>query len=265
MDRPPGANLFRSEFMTQRKPLIAGNWKMNKTGAEAVATARQLARTVADVTAVEVMVAPPFTALSAVVEAVVDTPVTVGAQDVFWKSSGAYTGEISAEMLMAAGCRYVIVGHSERRQLFGETDDTVNRKIAAAATAGLRPVLCLGETEPEREAGRTFSVLDKQFQKGLCQLSAELLADLVIAYEPVWAIGTGKTATSAQAQEVHAFVRSLLEKAYGANVAQAVRILYGGSAKPDNIAELMSCPDVDGALVGGASLDAETFSAMILT
>jgi triosephosphate isomerase (TIM) len=250
--------------MVQRKPLIAGNWKMNKTGAEAVDSVHRVARAVVDVTALEVMVAPPFTALAAVAEAVRDTPLAVGAQNLFWEPSGAYTGEISAAMLVAAGCRYAIVGHSERRQFFGETDAIVNRKIEAATAVGLRPVMCVGETETEREDARTFSVLDKQLQKGLCGFSAAALADLVIAYEPVWAIGTGKTATSAQAQEVHAFLRSLLGKVYGPKMARAVRILYGGSAKPDNIVELMSCPDVDGALVGGASLDAATFSAMIL-
>jgi triosephosphate isomerase len=249
--------------MNKRKPLIAGNWKMYKTGPEAAATAGRLKTLVGDATSVEVMVAPPFTAIAAVVAALEDSSVAVGAQNLFWEAEGAYTGEISAGMLTAAGCRHVIIGHSERRQYFGETDAGVNKKVAAALAAGLVPVMCIGESESQREAEQTFSVLDKQVKNGLQGLAANTLGPLVIAYEPIWAIGTGKTATSEQAQEVHGFVRSLVGEMLGAALADAVRILYGGSVKPDNIAELMAMADIDGALVGGASLDADTFSRIV--
>ncbi|MEJ2097017.1 MAG: triose-phosphate isomerase [Deltaproteobacteria bacterium] len=249
--------------MTSRVPLIAGNWKMYKTGDEAVETARRLLNLVKDVTERDIMIAPPFTALAPVAQVVAGTPVGLGAQNLYWEKEGAFTGEISPGMLKAAGCRYVILGHSERRQFFGETDEGVNRKIAAANSQGLVPVFCIGESEQERESDLTFSVLDKQVRSGLQGFALEALEKLVIAYEPVWAIGTGKTATSAQAQEVHGFVRSLLEKMYGEAFAQSIRILYGGSVKPGNIAELMGMPDIDGALVGGASLDAETFSKIV--
>ena len=187
----------------------------------------------------------------------------LGAQNLFWEAQGAYTGEISAAMLVSAGCRYVIIGHSERRQFFGETDDSVNKKIKSAIQANLIPVMCIGETESERDADKTFSVLDKQVKMGLEGLSSEDLTSLVIAYEPVWAIGTGKTATSEQAQEVHRFLRSLIEKQYDESLAASIRILYGGSVKPGNVGELMAMPDIDGALVGGASLDPDVFSKII--
>ncbi|MEW6673753.1 MAG: triose-phosphate isomerase [Thermodesulfobacteriota bacterium] len=249
--------------MSTRTPLIAGNWKMFKTCSEAVATAAALAKHVTDVVDRDVMIAPPFTALYPVSQVLEGSRVALGSQNLFWEKEGAYTGEISAAMLASAGCRYVIIGHSERRQYFNETDDTVNRRIQAALKEGLIPVLCVGETEGERDAGQTFSILDKQINNGLKDFFAKDLEKLVVAYEPVWAIGTGKTATSGQAQEVHAFLRSLIQKTLGQERADSIRILYGGSVKPGNIAELMGMPDVDGALVGGASLNAETFSAIV--
>jgi len=249
--------------MSTRIPLIAGNWKMFKTCSEAVATAATLAKNVADVSDRDVMIAPPFTALYPVSEVLAGGRVSLGAQNLFWEKEGAYTGEISTAMLLSAGCRYVIIGHSERRQYFNETDETVNRRIQAALKGELIPVFCVGESEQERDTRQTFSVLDKQVKNGLENLFADDLEKLVVAYEPVWAIGTGKTATSRQAQEVHEFLRSLLKKSLGQELADSVRILYGGSVKPDNIAELMGMSDVDGALVGGASLNADTFSAVV--
>ena len=249
--------------MTNRRPLIAGNWKMYKTPNEAAETARQLVERVADVSDVDIMIAPTFTALAAVLKVIQNSPVGMSGQNLFWENEGAYTGEISAAMLKAAGCRYCIIGHSERRQYFGETDETVNKKIQAAIQAGLEPVFCVGETEKEREAEQTLTVLDKQVKKGLEGLILDQLGMLIIAYEPVWAIGTGKTATDDQAQEAHQFIRSLVEKNFGKSLSDSVRILYGGSVKPDNIAGLMSMPDIDGALVGGASLDAESFSKIV--
>jgi triosephosphate isomerase len=249
--------------MENRKPLIAGNWKMYKTCAEAAETAGKLKELTAGISDVDIMIAPTFTALSAVADVVRDSQVGLGAQNLFWEKEGAYTGEISAPMLVSVGCSYVIIGHSERRQYFGETDDSVNKKIKSAITSKLIPILCVGETESERESKDTFSVLDKQISNGLKGFSSNELDTLVIAYEPVWAIGTGKTATSDQAQEVHQFLRSLIEKNFGKSLAKSVRILYGGSVKPDNVRELMGMADVDGALVGGASLNAETFSKIV--
>jgi len=250
--------------MTSRTPLIAGNWKMYKTNDEAAETAGHLMELVKDVTARDIMIAPPFTALSQVSEIISSSPIGLGAQNLYWEKEGAFTGEISPSMLMSAGCQYVIIGHSERRQFFGETDETVNQKIKAVIAHELIPVFCIGESEKERESNFTFSVLDKQVSSGLQGFASGDLVKLVVAYEPVWAIGTGKTATTEQAQEVHKFVRSLLEKIFGDAFAQSIRILYGGSVKPNNIAELMEMPDIDGALVGGASLDAETFSKIVL-
>ncbi len=249
--------------MNSRRPLIAGNWKMYKTTPEAVATAQRLVELVADCAQVDIMVAPVFTALDPVSRAVRNSRVALGGQNLHWEKEGAYTGEISADMLVSAGCQYVIIGHSERRQYFGETDETVNKKIRAAIDTGLIPVFCVGETEQEREAGQTFSVLDKQVIKGLDNHFAKDLGSLVIAYEPVWAIGTGKTATKEQAQEAHKYIRSLIDQNVDKKLAQSVRILYGGSVKPDNIAGLMQMPDIDGALVGGASLGAESFSKIV--
>lgn len=249
--------------MSKRKPFIAGNWKMYKTGFEAVETARKLVRILQGVNHVDVMIAPPFTALAPVYEVVKDSPVMIGAQNLFWEKEGAYTGEISPVMIASAGCRYVILGHSERRQFFGETDLSVNKKIGAAINNSLAPVFCIGETEKERDGNDTFNILDKQLKMGLEGFSAGALERMILAYEPVWAIGTGKTATSAQAQEVHRFLRNLIENLFGKKIAESVRILYGGSVKPENIGELMSMPDIDGALVGGASLNAEKFAEII--
>jgi triosephosphate isomerase len=249
--------------MSRRTPLIAGNWKMHKTGSQAVDAASQLKGLVASATGVEVMIAPTFTALAQVAQVLDGSTIALGAQNLHWEKQGAFTGEISASMLVDAGCRYVIIGHSERRQLFGETDASVNRKIKSALAANLIPVFCIGETEAQREAGETFSVLDKQVRDGLKGLVSEDLAGLVVAYEPVWAIGTGKTATREQAQKAHLFIRSLLDKLFGNPFADNTRILYGGSVKPENVRALMEMPDVDGALVGGASLDPETFSKLV--
>ena len=249
--------------MHHRTPLIAGNWKMYKTSSEATETAAQLVKGVADADAVDIMIAPPYTALEPVAAVIKDSRISLGAQDLFWEPEGAYTGQISAEMLVAAGCRYVIIGHSERRQYFGETDETVNKKIKAALRVDLIPVVCVGETEAEREASQTFSVLDKQVKMGLDKYLADDLGSLVIAYEPVWAIGTGKTATEEQAQEAHHYIRSLVKELYGNTLSESIRILYGGSVKPENIAGLMGRSDIDGALVGGASLAADSFSQIV--
>ena len=249
--------------MNTRTPLIAGNWKMYKTNAEAVETAGRLVELVADTSNVDIMIAPVFTALDPVAKVVKGSRVGLGAQNLYWEKEGAYTGEISADMIVSAGCRYAIIGHSERRQYFGETDETVNKRINAAIAADLIPVFCIGETESERESGKTFSVLDKQIKDGLKERVVDELGTLVIAYEPVWAIGTGKTATSDQAQEAHKYIRSLVNDVFDAALADSVRILYGGSVKPANVAELMAMPDIDGALVGGASLDAESFSKIV--
>ena len=249
--------------MSRRIPLIAGNWKMHKTGLQAVEAASQLQGLVEHATDVEVMIAPTFTALYQVAQALKGGSIALGAQNLYWEKQGAFTGETSAEMLVDAGCSHVIIGHSERRLFFGETDASVNRKIRAALSAGLIPVFCIGETEAQREAGETFSVLDKQVRDGLKDFVFDDLSGLVIAYEPVWAIGTGKTASREQAQEAHQYIRSLLDTLFGKPFASAVRILYGGSVKPNNVQALMEMPDVDGALVGGASLDPETFSKLV--
>ncbi len=249
--------------MSERRPLLAGNWKMYKTAPEAAATARQLVENLGPITGKDVMIAPTFTALGQLAEVFEDSPVALGAQNMHWEADGAYTGEISPAMLVAAGCTYVIIGHSERRQYFGETDETVNRKVSAALAHRLIPVLCVGETEAQRESNETFSVLDKQIGNGLEGFSSNDLETLVIAYEPVWAIGTGKTATTEQAQEIHAFLRDRINADFGKSLARSIRILYGGSVKPTNIVELMAMPDIDGALVGGASLEADSFGAIV--
>lgn len=249
---------------TNRRPLIAGNWKMYKTVQESVTAAEKLKTLVAQVTDVDIMIAPTFTALAPVAEILNQSNIFLGAQNLFWETEGAFTGEISAKMLASAGCEMVIIGHSERRQYFHETDDTVNKRLKAALNAKLTPILCIGETEAQREAEETFSILDKQVQKGLESFSSDELANLIIAYEPVWAIGTGKTATSAQAQEVHSYLRQWMSRKYGNSLANSIRILYGGSVKPNNVKELMSMEDIDGALVGGASLDPDTFKQLVL-
>lgn len=249
--------------MSSRTPLIAGNWKMHKTGFQAVEAASQLKRLVNRARDVEVMIAPTFTALYQVAQALKGSTIALGAQNLYWEKQGAFTGEISSEMLVEAGCSHVIIGHSERRLFFGETDASINLKIRAALSASLIPVFCIGETEAQREAGETFSVLDKQVRDGLKDFVFDDLSGLVVAYEPVWAIGTGKTASKEQAEEAHQFVRSLLDTLFGKPFASAVRILYGGSVNPDNVRALMEMPDIDGALVGGASLDPETFSKLV--
>ncbi len=249
--------------MTDRRPLIAGNWKMYKTCSEAVETAKGLADLLGATAESDVMIAPPFTALVSVRDALKGSCISLGAQNLHWQAEGAYTGEISAPMLVSAGCSYVIIGHSERRHLFNETDESANQKIGAAAKEGLIPILCVGESESERASNKTFSILDRQIRKGLEGFSADELNTLVIAYEPVWAIGTGKTATTEQAQEVHLFIREMIEKSFGNGLAKSMRILYGGSVKPGNIADLMAMPDIDGALVGGASLQVETFGEIV--
>jgi len=249
--------------MRTRRPLIAGNWKMYKTAAEAVEFVRQFLPRVDGVGDRDIMIAPAFPALEAVGGALKGTAVALGAQDLFWEAEGAYTGQVAPRMLTACGCRYVIIGHSERRQYFGETDEGVCRKLQAAVKAGLVPVMCVGETEQEREAGQTFSILDKQLQNGLKDSIADQLASLVVAYEPVWAIGTGKTATAAQAQEAHRFIRSKVAQMFGSALSGAMRVLYGGSVKPENISELMALGDIDGALVGGASLKPDSFANIV--
>lgn len=247
-----------------RRPFIAGNWKMNKTVGEATALVRELRGLVSMVRdRVEIAVAPPFTALYPVAKALEDSNISLAAQNCHWEASGAYTGEVSTGMLQEVGCRYVIIGHSERRQFFGETDETVNRRLQAVLRAGLLPILCVGETLAEREGNRTLEVVGRQLKGGLAGFAAGDVGGFVVAYEPVWAIGTGKTATSDQAQEVHAFIREQLTLLHGQQTANRIRIQYGGSVKPENAAELLSKPDVDGALVGGASLKAGDFAGII--
>ncbi len=247
-----------------RRCFIAGNWKMNKNVSESVALARDVRNAVASVRdRVEVAVAPVFTALHPVAKALEDSNVSLAAQNCHASESGAFTGEIAAPMLKDVGCSWVILGHSERRQFFGETDAGVNRKIASVLKAGLKPIVCVGETLAEREANQTLDVVAKQVNGALNGFSAAEGRDLVLAYEPVWAIGTGKTATSRQAQDVHAHIRALLTTLWGAEVAQGIRIQYGGSVKAENAAELLSQPDIDGALVGGASLKAADFAAIV--
>jgi triosephosphate isomerase len=243
-----------------RKKFVCGNWKMHGTVAEAVALARDV-RSAVGASPVQVAVAPTFTALHAVAQALAGGPVELAAQDVHWEAKGAFTGEVSAPMLAEVGCRHVIVGHSERRQFFGETDASVRKKTGAVLAAGMLPIVCVGETLAEREANRTLEVVGRQVREGLGGFG-EALAAVTVAYEPVWAIGTGRTATSAQAQEVHAAVRAILRELCGP-LAEGIRIQYGGSVKPENAAELMSQPDVDGALVGGASLKAADFAAIV--
>jgi triosephosphate isomerase (TIM) len=249
--------------MTNRKPFIAGNWKMYKNVPEAVETARKLVEMLKEPPNAEVMIAPGYVLLHAVSREIENSCISLGAQDLFWEKEGAYTGAVSGGMLVSAGCKYVIIGHSERRQYFAETDRQVNLKIRTAINNGLVPILCVGETETQRESQETFSILDKQIRMGLKDFSDDELKKLVVAYEPVWAIGTGKTATSSQAQEVHEFMRNVLQKIFGNSIAENIRILYGGSVKPENIAELMAMPDIDGALVGGASLNPDTFFRII--
>ena len=243
-----------------RRPVIAGNWKMHMTGAEAGRLALELKKQLADLEGREIVVAPPFTALDEVYRQLKGTPIKVAGQNLYWKASGAFTGEVSGPMLKGAGCEYVLVGHSERRQHFGETDATVNLRLTSALEHGLIPIFCIGETLTERQSGKTWEVLTRQVVQGLSGIAESTVAQLIIAYEPVWAIGTGQVATAQQAQEAHAFLRTLLMESYPRYVAQQCRILYGGSVKADNVDGLMALPDVDGVLVGGASLEAASFA-----
>jgi triosephosphate isomerase len=247
-----------------RIPLIAGNWKMFKNVQDATVYAKELRRLVKDVGDVRVVIAPPFTAIHAVSEATRNSNVSVSAQNMFWEREGAFTGEVSAPMIAEAGAQFVIIGHSERRTLFGETDVSVNRKLIAALAASLTPIVCIGETLDQRERSETLAVLDRQIRAGLDGLSGDQVAAIVIAYEPVWAIGTGRNATPAQAGEAHAHIRSRLRQWFGAPAADTCLVIYGGSVKPDNIQALIAQPDVDGALVGGASLDARAFHDIIV-
>ncbi len=242
-----------------RKPFIAGNWKMYCTKPEATKLASGLAASIGSLEEIDVALCPPYTALETVHNVIAGTRLRLGAQDLAWEKEGAFTGEVSALMLIDVGCEFVIIGHSERRQFFGETDQSVNRKLKAAISGGLDPIMCVGETLPERESGSTLDVIRRQLDGGLTGIACE---KLTIAYEPVWAIGTGRVATPEQAQDVHAFIRGWLNHAYGP-AAGGIRIQYGGSVKPDNVAGLMVQPDIDGALVGGASLKIESFSDIV--
>ena len=246
-----------------RKPMIAGNWKMHKTIGETEEFFAHLKPLLGNIQHCDVVVAPAFTALRRAADVAGPLGVGISAQDIHWEKDGAWTGEISAGMLVDAGCRYTIIGHSERRQFFGETDRGVHRKIKAALGGGLETIVCVGELLAERESGETEKVLDKQLNGGLSGLTEQDFSRIIIAYEPVWAIGTGRTATPEIAQEAHKFIRSRLEKIISPAVAERVRILYGGSVKPDNIGGLMAQPDIDGALVGGASLQAKSFASLI--
>ncbi|MBU1088027.1 MAG: triose-phosphate isomerase [Candidatus Omnitrophica bacterium] len=246
-----------------RKPIMAGNWKMNKTITEALDLVRQLSMELKDIKDVDILVCPAFTALHSVSQAVEGSNIKMGAQNLFWEEKGAFTGEVSALMLKDTHCEYVILGHSERRSIFKETNDQVNKKIKAALKADLLPILCVGERLQEREDDKTYDVIADQVKGSLADISADELKNIIIAYEPVWAIGTGKVASPEQAQEVHAFIRKLISDNFGVETAQGLRIQYGGSVKPDNIKDLINQPDIDGALVGGASLKAEDFIQLV--
>ncbi|MCP4652382.1 MAG: triose-phosphate isomerase [Candidatus Omnitrophica bacterium] len=243
-----------------RKIMIAGNWKMYKTIGEASMLAEELKKELATFIEADIVICPTFTALNTVYSIVEDTPIKLGAQNLFWESEGAYTGEISPVMIKACGCEYVIIGHSERRKYFNETNETVNKRIKAALGIGLNPIICVGETLQEREADKTKAIIEEQLTGGLEGLSNEDMANSIIAYEPVWAIGTGKTATPDQAQEIHAFIRGWIKEKFSTLISENLRILYGGSVKPENSKELMGQADIDGALVGGASLKEDSFA-----
>jgi len=247
----------------KRRYLIAGNWKMYKTVNEALAYVEAFKPLVAEETEREIMLAPPFTALDTMSQALKGTNIVLGAQNCHWEEQGAFTGEVSPKMLAELGVTYVILGHSERRHIFGETDEMIRRKVEAVLRHGLLPILCIGETIEEREAGKTFSVLERQIKEGLAGFTVADLKGLVVAYEPVWAIGTGKTATPELAEEAHAFSRKVLAEMFGEEFAEATRILYGGSVKPENVVGLMAQADIDGALVGGASLSPEVFAKIV--
>lgn len=246
-----------------RTPIIAGNWKLNKTPHEAIELVTELKRAVADVQGVDIIVCPVSVCLADVNDVIQESNIALGAQNLYWEDSGAFTGEISGPIIKAAGCEYVIIGHSERRQYFDETNETVNKRIRAALNAGLTPIVCVGESLEERVSDKTFDVVRDHVAGGLKGFSAEEVSSMIIAYEPVWAIGTGKTATPGQAQEVHKFIRELLTELYDEKVSGVVRLQYGGSVKPENIEELISQADIDGALVGGASLKGDSFAAIV--
>ncbi len=246
-----------------RRPIIAGNWKMNKDAAESVAFIEEFRDKVAGIDGVDIVLCPIYTSLSAAVDAASGSNVFIGAQNVHWAESGAFTGEIPASVLKDMGATHVIIGHSERRQYFGETDESVNKRLSAALSAGLLPMVCVGELLEERESGDTEKVLETQIRGAFDGFSQSKMASVVVAYEPVWAIGTGKTATPEIAQEAHAFIRGVLSEMFGAEIADGIRIQYGGSMKPANAAELLACPDIDGGLVGGASLDPLSFAEIV--
>lgn len=246
-----------------RKAIIAGNWKMNKTIGEAIELVNRLKRELSGIESVDIAVAPPYTALSEIADMLTDTNIGLGAQDMYWEQGGAFTGEISPLMLKDIGVKYAIIGHSERRAYFGETNETVNKKLNAAFKAGLSPIMCVGERLEDREAKKTFEVIKDHIKGGLEGISNDAAAGIIIAYEPVWAIGTGKTATPQQAQEAHKYIRGLLAEMYGRELAEQIRIQYGGSVKPNNIKELIAEEDIDGALVGGASLKPDDFIAIV--
>lgn len=256
----------RGEGLAVRKLMIVANWKMNKTIPEAVQFVGDLRKRFKeiDIEGIDVVLAPPFTSLKAVSDSIGGDNIYLAAQNLFWKEKGACTGEISPPMLLDAGCRYVIIGHSERRQHFGETDEGVNKKINSALNYNLIPIFCVGETLQQREEGMTFKIIRGQVEKGLDGLSEGAAGCVVIAYEPVWAIGTGRTATPDQAEEVQGFIRAILRETYGIGVSETVRVLYGGSVIPENIRSLMKEPDIDGALVGGASLDVDSFVKIVV-
>ena len=247
----------------ERKVIIAGNWKMNKDAAAGKELVESLKALVADVTEAEIVVCPPFTTLNAVVAAAAGSNIKVGAQNIHWADNGAFTGEISGAMLQEIGVEYVIIGHSERRQYFGETDETVNKRIMAALKYNLKPIVCIGETLEERENGTTNAVLDTQIKGAFAGVSADDMLKITVAYEPVWAIGTGKTATPEMAQETHEFIRKTLTGLYGADVAEKITVQYGGSMKDSNSKELTAQKDIDGGLIGGAALKADSFTALI--
>jgi triosephosphate isomerase len=246
-----------------RRPIIAGNWKMNKNTGEAIELANAIKRALFEEQACDIVLCPPHTALGDVAETIQDSNIALSAQNCHWEDSGAYTGEVSVLMLKDLGCKYIIVGHSERRQYFGEDNQTVNKKVKAVLKEGLLPIMCIGERLEERESGKTFDVVRDHIEGGLKDISADDILKIIIAYEPVWAIGTGKTATPEQAEEVHKFIREKLSELYSGEIAALVRIQYGGSVKPENIEKLMKEPDIDGALVGGASLKADSFVKIV--
>lgn len=249
--------------LTNKKPFIAGNWKLNKTVSEALELISSLKEACQGITEAEIIAIPPFTALSSVASSIQDSPITLGAQNLFWEDNGAFTGEVSASMLVDVGCSYVVIGHSERRQYFGETNESVNKKIQAALSHGLTPIFCMGESLEERESGKTMGKVESQILEGLVGIESEDSRKIIFAYEPIWAIGTGLTASTDQAENIHNFIRNILAEKYGNDVSSCAIILYGGSVKPDNTFSLLSEKDINGALVGGASLKADSFAEII--